>query len=64
MGRTGVCVMHCTMHCTFDFIEMNSVKLKKEVNKLQVLTFWVCLVDATVENGCLQFVRGAHKPGT
>ena len=28
-----------------------------------MLTVWVSLVDATRENGCLQFVRGGHKSG-
>jgi hypothetical protein len=28
-----------------------------------VMTVWVSLVDATRENGCMQFVRGAHKSG-
>eukprot|EP00039_Didymoeca_costata_P011234 m.157106 g.157106 ORF g.157106 m.157106 type:complete len:421 (+) comp15108_c0_seq3:2-1264(+) len=28
-----------------------------------VLTVWVALVDATVENGCLQMVKGGHKAG-
>ena len=29
----------------------------------QVLTVWVALVDATVENGCMQMVRGGHRSG-
>ena len=29
----------------------------------QVLTVWVALVDATVENGCMQMVKGGHKKG-
>ena len=29
----------------------------------QILTVWVALVDATVGNGCLEFVRGAHRTG-
>jgi len=29
----------------------------------EVLTVWFSLVDATVENGCLQMVKGAHKSG-
>jgi hypothetical protein len=28
-----------------------------------VITVWVSLVDATAENGCMQFVRGAHASG-
>eukprot|EP00658_Telonema_sp_P-2_P010493 TRINITY_DN13954_c0_g1_i3.p1 TRINITY_DN13954_c0_g1~~TRINITY_DN13954_c0_g1_i3.p1 ORF type:complete len:390 (-),score=92.31 TRINITY_DN13954_c0_g1_i3:83-1252(-) len=29
----------------------------------RVLTFWVALVDATVENGCMQMIRGGHRSG-
>jgi len=29
----------------------------------QVLTVWVALVDATVENGCMQLVQGGHSSG-
>jgi len=28
-----------------------------------VMTVWVALVDATKENGCMQFVRAAHRSG-
>ena len=28
-----------------------------------VLTVWVALVDANVDNGCMQFIRGGHKSG-
>ena len=28
-----------------------------------VITVWVSLVDATIENGCMQFVKGGHKTG-
>ena len=28
-----------------------------------VITVWVSLVDATIENGCMQFVRGGHASG-
>ena len=28
-----------------------------------VITVWVSLVDARVENGCMQFVRGGHRSG-
>jgi hypothetical protein len=29
----------------------------------EVLTVWVSFVDATVENGCMQVIKGAHKKG-
>lgn len=29
----------------------------------EVLTVWVALVDASIENGCMQFVKGGHKSG-
>jgi len=29
----------------------------------QVLTVWVALVEATPENGCMQFVKGGHRTG-
>ena len=25
--------------------------------------FWIALDDATIKNGCLQFIRGSHKSG-
>ncbi|XP_065160570.1 phytanoyl-CoA dioxygenase domain-containing protein 1 homolog [Atheta coriaria] len=30
---------------------------------LKVVGLWIALDDATVENGCLQFIRGSHKGG-
>eukprot|EP00041_Stephanoeca_diplocostata_P030762 m.939477 g.939477 ORF g.939477 m.939477 type:complete len:270 (+) comp23823_c1_seq31:85-894(+) len=29
----------------------------------KVITIWVALVDATVENGCMQMVKGGHRKG-
>lgn len=29
----------------------------------EVLTVWVALVDATIENGCMQMVKGGHRTG-
>jgi len=28
-----------------------------------VITFWISLVDANRENGCMQFIRGGHQSG-
>jgi phytanoyl-CoA hydroxylase len=28
-----------------------------------VVGFWIALEDATLENGCLKFIRGSHKNG-
>lgn len=37
---------------TYLFTEPNSV-----------IGFWIALEDATIQNGCLQFIRGSHKGG-
>merc|ERR1719181_1940667 len=29
----------------------------------EVLTVWVALVDATIDNGCMQFVKAGHMSG-
>lgn len=30
---------------------------------LSALGFWIALEDATIQNGCLQFIKGSHKNG-
>ncbi|KRT86073.1 hypothetical protein AMK59_357, partial [Oryctes borbonicus] len=30
---------------------------------VKVVGFWIALEDATIENGCLRFIKGSHKSG-
>ena len=39
------------------------VSLLDEVEHTQLLTVWVAITDATVENGCLLCVSGSHRNG-
>lgn len=33
------------------------------IQPMELLTMWIALDDATLENGCLRYLRGSHKKG-
>ena len=41
----------------------DQVVITEEADESEILTVWFPMVDATVENGCLQVVPGSHKNG-
>ena len=42
----------------------DTVALTPDADQTQMLTIWVAITEATVENGCLMSIPGSHKGGT
>ena len=42
----------------------DTVALTPDADETQMLTLWVAMTEATVENGCLMSIPGSHKGGT
>lgn len=41
----------------------DSAYFDHDAYKTMIVTSWIALVDATEENGCMQFVKGGHRKG-
>jgi hypothetical protein len=42
----------------------DTVALTRDADETRMLTIWVAMTEATVENGCLMSIPGSHKDGT
>jgi hypothetical protein len=42
----------------------DTVALTRDADDTRMLTIWVAMTEATVENGCLMSIPGSHKGGT
>ena len=42
----------------------DTVALTRDADDTRMLTIWVAITEATVENGCLMSIPGSHKGGT
>ena len=60
-GLTGTLKEHSNVGATT--WHQDIVALLPEAKETEHLTFWVAIIEATVENGCLVSIPGSHRDG-